>query len=283
MMTPHELDVVLTFIQQHPDAAARELELQPQVAAAELIKALPLPPGRQLISHMLPPYAAGLCAQLSLDMAVGLLAGFNANRVTTILRAMPKPKREGLLKALPEKTATLSRLLLSYSDDSVGACMSADIVMLPSSCLAEEALQRFIGTDSSIIADALPVVDSNSYLVGLVYLRDLLRAKSESSISHLCKVAPATLSSRASLAAAARHESWQQHDVLPVLNRNKQLVGLLRHVDLRRSLEQFGEIPRAIPQDDFLGSVGGAYMDTLVALLGLIRKKPESSSVLGER
>lgn len=282
-MNPRELDIVLTYIQQHPDAAARELELQPQDTVAGLIQSLPLRQGRQLMIHMLPPYAAKLCAQLSLDMAAGLLAELNANQAAAILRGMSKLRRDELLKALPEKTATLCRLLLSYSDDSVGAWMSADIVMLPPNCLAAEALQRFIDTDSSAMADALPIVDKHSRLLGQVYLRDLLRALGESSISRLRQDAPSALSSRTSLAAAARHEGWQQHDILPVLNRNKQLVGLLRHADLRRSLGQFGEIPRTVPQDDFLGSVGEAYRETLIALVGLVNSPSQPGSMLGER
>ncbi|MDX2464773.1 MAG: CBS domain-containing protein [Porticoccus sp.] len=283
MMNPRELDVVLAFVQQHPEAAARELELQAQETTAELIEALPLHQGRQLVTHMLPPYAARLCAYLSLDTAAGLLSEFNANQAAAILRGMPKSNRDDLLKVLPEKTTILCRLLLSYSDDSVGAWMSADIVMLPSNCSVAEALQRFTSTNSSIIGDGLPVVDNDRNLTGLVCLRDLLRAKGESSISHLRQDAPSTLSSRTSLAAAAHHDGWQQHDILPVLNRNKQLVGLLRHVDLRRSLEQFGEISRVIPQDDFLGSMGEAYLGTLTALLGLVNKQSEPSSMLGER
>ena len=282
-MNPRELDVVLAFVQQHPEAAARELELQSKETTAELIEALPLHQGRQLVTHMLPPYAARLCAYLSLDTAAELLSELNANQAAFILRGMPKPKRDDLLRVLPEKTTILCRLLLSYSDDSVGAWMSADIVMLPSNCLVAEALQRFIGANSSTLGDELPVVDNDGYLVGQVCLRDLLCAKGESSISHLHQDAPYTLSSRTSLAATAHHEGWQQHDILPVLNRNKQLVGLLRHVDLRRSLEQFGEISRVIPQDDFLGSMGEAYMGTLTALLGLVHSQPEPDSMLGGR
>ncbi|MCR8921219.1 CBS domain-containing protein [Dasania sp. GY-MA-18] len=281
-MSQYELDVVLSFIQQHPQAAARELELQSQDITAELIKALPLRQGRELISHMLPPYAARLCAHLSLDITAGLLAEFSSNQATAILRNIPKTKREQILIELPEKTAVLCRLLLSYSDDSVGAWMSADIVMLPPNCLAAEALQRFANTNGATLGDALPVVDSNNYLVGLVSIRDLLNANKASSISHLCIDAPAPLSSRASLATAAHHEEWQQYDVLPVINRNKELIGLLAHADLRRSLEQYGEIPRAIPQNNFLSNMGEAYIGSLVALLALLGNKSDSESMLGE-
>ena len=283
-MNPRELDVALSFIQQYPQAAARELELQTQETTVELLQTLPLRQGRQLITHMLPSYAARLCTQLSLDVAAGLLAEFNANQAAAILRGIPKPKRDDLLTVLPEKTAMLCRLLLSYSEDSVGAWMNADIVMLPPNCSVAEALQRYMDGSGSIIGDALPVVDSSNFLVGLVKLKDLLRAKAESSISHLRQPAPVTLSSRNSLAAAARNEGWRQQDILPVLNRNKQLVGLLHHVDLRHNLANFGKLARTAPQHDLLGNIGEAYISSLAALLGLIDKQQTTTgAMLGER
>ena len=275
-MNPRELDLVLTFIKQHPDAAARQLELQPQRNAAEFIQALPLTQGRQLIASMLPSYVARLCAYWPLDRVAALLADFNANQITAILRGISKPKRDDLLKALPEKIAVLCRLLLSYSDNSVGAWMSADIALLPPNCLVHEALQRFTLEDSSALGDALLLVDGENRPLGQIYLRDLLRAKGESLVSHLRHDAPPALSSRTSLAVAARHEGWQHHDTLPVLNRDKQVIGLLRHADLRRSLEQFGETTHAVSQDDLLGEMSGAYKGSLIALLGLLdRRKPE--------
>ena len=280
-MNPRELDLVLTFIKQHPDAAARQLELQPQRNAAEFIQALPLTQGRQLIAPMLPSYVARLCAYWPLDKVAALLADFNANQITAILRGISKPKRDDLLKALPEKNAVLCRLLLSYSDNAVGAWMNADIALLPLNCLVHEALQRFTLQDSAALGDALLLVDNENRLLGQIYLGDLLRAKGESLVSHLRHDAPPALSSRTSLAVAARHEGWQTYDTLPVLSRDKQVVGLLRHADLRRSLAQFGEISRAVSSNDLLGEMGGAYKGTLIALLGLF-DRPKTAPMMGE-
>ena len=282
-MNPHQLDLALAFIEQHPESAARELELQTEQACAELIQALPLYQGRKLLSHMLPLYAARLCACLSQDHAAGLLAEFNANQAAAILRGMSQVKRDRLLKRMPEKIAILCRLLLSYSDDSVGAWMNVDIIMLPSSCTAAQAVQRFTDCDSVAMADTLPVVDKQGALLGLVYLRDILRAQEQSPILPLIFNTPVTLSSRTSLAAASADEGWQHGDILPVLNRSKQLVGLLRHVDLRVSLSQFGEVSHGLPHDDFVSAIGQDYKGSLVALLGLVDKTLQPRDVLGGR
>lgn len=271
-MTPHEFDVVLAFIDQHPDTAARQLELQPQVDAAGFIRALPLAQGRQLLANMLPSYIARIGVYWSLELMASLIADLNANRAAAVMRHLPKLKRDELLSALPEKIAALCRLLLSYSHDSVGAWMNADVTVLPPKCEVAEALQRFSFEDGALLGDAILLVDDNGALIGQVYLRDLVRAKGETQVSHLQQEAPPVLLSRTSLKAAALDQGWRDYDTLPVLNRNRQLVGLLRHVDLRNNLEQFVESANAPAQHNLLNEVGEAYGGALIGLLGLFGK-----------
>ncbi|MCB1669330.1 MAG: CBS domain-containing protein [Porticoccaceae bacterium] len=269
-MSPRELDVALTFIQQHPDAAARQLELEPQENTAAFIRVLPLNRRSQLVAHMLPSYVARLCAHWPADMTAMLLASFSANQTTAILRCVDSSVRDDLLNELPEKKATMCRLLMSYSEDSVGAWMTADITVLPTDCSVAEALKRFALEEGLVLGDSLLFVDDENRLAGQVRLRDLLRAKGKSSVSSLMKDVPAVLSSRTSLAVASTNEGWQHQDILPVLNRNKQIVGLLRHADLRRSLALFTGASRTVSEDDLLGAVGEAYSGALLALLGLL-------------
>ena len=263
-------DLALTFIHQYPEAAARELELQPQEIAAELIAALPLKQGRELISHMLPPYVARLSTHWSLDTVAGLFAEISANNAASILRCITNPRRDELVRVLPEKTATICRLLMSYSEDTVGAWMKTGLIMLPSSCRVDEALKRFSSAGYSIISGALLVVDEQQHLVGTISLQTLMQSKAEASITPLIKPAPPILHARTSLVAANKNKGWQKNDTLAVLNRNQQLVGVLHHVDLRRSLSQYGESTNVTSSDDIISSVAEAYTGTLMALVGLI-------------
>lgn len=282
-MHPSELELVGTFIQSHPDAAAREVELQPLDMAVELMKAIPLPQGRQIVRHMLPSYAARLCDRLSLDLVAGLLDDFSANQVATILRCLPGEKYDDLLAVLPQKKAALCRLLMSYSEDVVGAWMLADIVMLPLNCTVAESLNRFTTSNGLISDDGLPVVDDNTYLIGQVYLRDLLRAKPEAPITPLIRPPLPVLLSRTSILSAAAHSGWKSHDTLMVNNRNKQLIGLLRHSELRRSLESFDNQSGIALRDDLLGGMLEMYGSSLIALLGLAEEQKGSRVVIGER
>jgi len=174
------------------------------------------------------------------------------------------------VRVLPEKTATLCRLLMSYSEDTVGAWMKAGLTMLPSSCRVNEALKRFSSDNNSVISGALLVVDEEQHLVGMISLQALMTSKAEASITHLIKPAPPILHARTSLVAANKSEGWTKNDTLAVLNRNQQLVGVLHHVDLRRSLSMYGEPSSVASSGNLISSMAEAYTGTMMALVDMI-------------
>jgi magnesium transporter len=281
MTNPLELELAASFIQEHPEAAARELELQAPDVAAELVAKLPITLGRRIILNILPTYAAKILLQLPLDTVKDLLTEVSASQVSGILRFTSKSQRLKFYKLLPEKTSALSRLLLSYSEDTVGAWMAADIVMIPQDCSAADVLTRITLNDSSADSDALPIVNRRQYLVGLVNVRDVLRAKQDTVVKRFMKTSPPSLLSRTSLKEAAQHEGWKKFDTLAVLNRNRQLVGLLRHVQLRRSLLTSGDTQTNtnFQQEEWLGGFGRIYLGSLNALLDLVSKASASSTI----
>ena len=268
-MASHELSVAKTFIKTHVDAAARELEGQPAEAARQLIEALPATQAHRILMHMLPPYAARLCCQLPIKLAASLLAGGDANHIVSILRCMPATKRKTLLKVMPDKIAALCLLLLSYSEDTVGARMIADIIMLPKGITVGAALKRLASSQGLSDSDAIPLVDEQTHLVGLVSVRTLLSAHDDLHIESLIDSTRPALSSRASLASVAEHEGWHRYDTLAVLDRHKQLIGLLRHVDLRRGLEQSVADANPIPATDIVSDVSQVYLSALTGILNL--------------
>lgn len=283
-MNKYELELVKTFIEIHPAAAVRELELQPPEKLVELLSALPLALGQRIIHIMLPPYVARLCLSLPIDASVSLLSNSNANTLSRVLRYIPKSTRDEILKRTPEKTAALCRFLLSYSEDTVGAWMTADMLMLPIECTAVIALKRLAQIENFSDIGVLPIVDRHQHLLGVVSVRGLLGAKAETAVTHFMNDPPPALPSRTSVVSAVNNEGWYNHDTLVVLNRSKQLVGFLRHVDLRKSLKQFNERSKAAPQDDLFGGIGEAYVGALSAMLGLVGGKTNQiqKSMLGE-
>lgn len=277
-----ELDVTLSFIQSHPETAARELEMLPMSAAMELFRNLPLIAARKFITYLLPPYAANLCISLTVSEAANLISGGNANQIASILRYFPNEHCSKLLQTLPEKKARLCRLLLSYSDDAVGAWMFADIIMFTATTSAEAALKRLAKSSSFADFNLLPVVDEKRNFVGMTNVGVLLQVAGHTQVGQLIKKPTPVLQSRTSVATASKHSGWLKYDSLAVLNHSRQLIGLLRQTELKRSLKQFGEVSGKTGSNGLLGSIGEAYAGSLSALLNLVGEEITTNKKQGD-
>jgi magnesium transporter len=275
-----ELEMTLSFINAQPIAAARELEMLPVETALELFQELPIAQARKFIRYLLPSYAARLCLKLPKEFAANLIIDSSANQTAAILRSMPKKSRLAILKILPKRNAQLSKLLLTYSQDMVGAWMAVDLLMLPATATAEDAVKRISDAGFSVDNNCVHIVNDSQHLVGVVNIRDLLRADSSTVVSRLMQKKPVALQTRMSLATAVNHDGWKSSDSLGVLNHKRQLVGLLCHKDLRRSLSQFREVSKQVSSssNSLINGIGEAYAGTLSALLGLVGEQVLNSN-----
>lgn len=272
-MDRNNLELAASFIENHIDAAARELETQPAESVAALILAIPLTQARRLITQMLPVYAARILNVLAVEEAASVLSRGNANQIATILRHVPIRPRVGLLRLLPERLAIKSRRLLSHAEDSVGAWMIVDVVMLPENITAADALHRIRESSSLGNGDAIQVLSDSQQSVGYVSVADLLRAGSDVMVSSLChEIDPLEISSRMSLRAAQRHTGWHKQDNLIVVNSRGQVEGILRYYDLCKGLQVSPSTPLQVVDNSLLSGLGQAYLSTLGPLFSLVNE-----------
>lgn len=269
-MNNTELELVIGFVQARPDSAARELEQIPIESTVELLHILPLAYARKMVVKLLPPYAARVCAALSADFAAQLFAQSQAAQLAPVMRCIPKEKRKPILQALPEKLAAFTKVLLSYAEDSVGAWMTANILMLHSNTSASDALERLVEKGLEVDTNAIPLVNDQRKLLGTVDVRDLLRAPGDIPVGHLDKKICPAVNSRMRLVEVAKHEGWAVCDTLAVENHQKQLIGVISQKNLRRRLLSYSEIKDSVSSENLLNGIGNAYSETIGALIGLV-------------
>ena len=112
--------------------------------------------------------------ELFMDDTVDLIEEMPSNVVTRILKAVNKKDR----KIINE--------LLKYPEDSAGSIMTTEFVDLKENMTVEQALQRIRekGVDSETIYTTY-VLDEGRRLVGLINIKDILLAKSDTIIKNL--------------------------------------------------------------------------------------------------
>lgn len=249
----------------HPAQAARVLEALPPDEAATLFGRVPARLGAGVLAAMLPQSAARCVGALDDARALDLLSPMGAQPMVAVLRYLPPPRRRVLIKGLPTRAALASSLLLGFGEDTLGAWADPDVVLLPATTRAGDALRR--------LRQALPghecifVADAERRLGGVVGLGALLNAPDAATLATLMQRPPALLAAHAPLAGCAAHPGWERASLLPVVEPGDRLVGVMTRDALARALRRAAPAPVAEGDATLPSLFVRAYWQALSGLL----------------
>ena len=178
-----------------------------------------------------------------------LLAGLQDAQVAEVFTALSPDDRVALLDELPagvanrlilglnEKDRALTTAVLGYPRGAVGRYMSPQFVTTSPDRTAAESLARVRAQlDDAESVYTIPVTDGRRHLLGVVSLRDLLRAADSDPVADLMK-APLSVPATLNAEEAARYCADAKVLVLPVVDSENRLVGILTVDDALRILE----------------------------------------------
>ena len=238
-------ELAYAFMRSHPAEAARVIEGVAPSEAAALFAAAPVRLGAAVLAAMLPAAAARVVDALEDERAMALLAALRAQAAVLVLRHIEEPRRGRLIAGLPTASALASRLLLGYPEDSVGAWADPHVLAFSGETRAAAAFERVRGAEGS--AERLFVVAAGQRLAGWLTLERLLRAPEGSPLDALISRTDAVLAAHTPLSGALHHPGWLEHSVLPVVEADGRLLGLLTSDALARALGR--SAPRAAPDE----------------------------------
>lgn len=178
-----------------------------------------------------------------------LIHDLHDGRVREIFVDLDPDDRAGLIDELPAKVATrlmreldpqeqaLTEVMLGYPAGSVGRRMTPAFVSTHPDTTAGETLERVKRRiDEVETIYTLPVTDGQRRLVGIVGLRAVMRADPATPIRDLMNDA-VSARARESAEKAARRCSGERFIVLPIVDDENRLVGILTFDDALRILE----------------------------------------------
>lgn len=269
-MTNHKIELALAFLKSQPDSAAAILEQQPVDEVAEFLKDVPYTSAALVLSKMLPQYAAKVCKNLDQAVSARFFSEMEVSLVAAIMRHSDNDQNMKIFDHLPERTKIACKLLLNYAEGTVGAWMVANISMLPDDCTAEEALSRLASEHAAANSEVVYVVDRERKIQGQVNVVDLLRTAPSTPITRIMIENCAAISGRTALVSANNHTVWARQDTVAIINRKNQMVGILRHADLRKGLEDISSKITKSSGSDPLTGIFEVYGRSLLALFSTI-------------
>ena len=267
-MSEQTSDLAQAFIQSQPASAAAVLELQPIEQVAAFLKNTPYKQAATVLKKMLPFYLARLSQHLDPSTCAGFFSEMETSLIAAIMRHSDKEACGKILALLPERTKLACNILLSYSESAVGAWMQTDFVAIPEDCDASEARVRIASLDISAF-NTLYVVDRDRRLKGCISIAHLYQATEKTPIKALMKK-PAAVFGRSSLLSISNETIWEGHECAAVINKNQQLLGVLRHLDLRRGLKEISNTIKEPQNTDPVAGILEVYGSCLLALLNTI-------------
>lgn len=153
--------------------------------------------------------------------------------IADFLEDMPANLVAKVLDKADKETRNDINLLLNYKPETAGSILTREFIELKENLTVLEALERIrlIGKDAVTIHSTF-VIDNRRNLVGVLYIEDLIFAKSEQKIGDVCEKDFITVQVNDDQEHVA--EIFQRYDrnVLPVLNSDQKLVGVITVDDI---------------------------------------------------
>ncbi|MCT4784456.1 MULTISPECIES: magnesium transporter [Exiguobacterium] len=205
-------------------------------AFTDLFEKLELEEQEQFIQEMPRPYAVRVLNDMFSDNAADLM------------NELPDDFMNELFEQMDETEATEVKDLMRYPDDTAGAVMTTEFVVLKADKTVGETLEelRDLGPDAETIY-YLYVIDASGRLVGVVSLRDLIVSRLDARIADIMGrrvVSANVLTDQEDLARTV-----QKYDLLalPVVDDEEKLLGIITVDDVmdvieRETTEDFEEL-----------------------------------------
>lgn len=166
-----------------------------------------------------------------------VFAGMTPDDRVALLDEVPAAVARRLLLGLSGRQCALTHAVLGYGQGSIGRSMSPEFIATHSWSTVEQALSRVrAGLDEAETVYTLPVTDSERRLVGIVSLRDLLRAGPGETVGTIMAV-PESVPASLDEESAARRCADLKILALPVVDAESRLLGILTVDDALRILE----------------------------------------------
>lgn len=271
-MANHNLKLTIHFFSEEPIAAARQLDLMGADSAAAILQKVPISVVSKVIYAMLPSTAAKALVLTSDDFNRALFQSIELADIAVILRYVNNEDRKPLIELLPKSRQALCKLLISYPENTVGALIETNVLIIDSQMTVAEAMLR-VKKQTLFDHHEILIVNNKRKIVGKLSIFDLLRAPALTTILALPCTKVDTVNGLSDVSTVLNMDIWKKTDSISVVNRRQEFIGILRHYDLRASITRNQKTTNS--QRSVAWEVTDAYSSTLRSLSELFIQTKE--------
>jgi magnesium transporter len=234
------------FIVNHSADAARLLEQMTFEQTYTFIEKISTDLALILLPEM-DVYLAYKCLeQMEVEKSVKIIETLPTNTSASFLRRMSKIRREEILEKSEPTTARLLAPILYHPEDTVGAFIDPQVIVVSSELNVKEAFEKVKKSKQQFL-NYLYVTSPEGKLLGIVKLEDLVASESKDNINNVMNTEFPHLYSEVEAQKIADHPGWLEYSALPVLDRSGIFLGVLNYKAIKKlELDKTKKIPKKV-------------------------------------
>jgi len=193
-----------------------------------VFRALDAESAAEALTEVEPKIRERLIVSVPAERAADILEEMPPDEAADLLAALPEPQSAELLQKMEREDAADVETLLRYEADTAGGMMTTELVALPASLSAADALARL----QSVAGDVefiyyLYVVDADQRLVGVITIRHLLLAAADARLDTIMQREPESVRPDDTREQVAELAEKYNLLAVPVLDAAGKLLGIV--------------------------------------------------------
>lgn len=181
----------------------------------------------QALIELPPPQAVQILGKIELPKLLTLLSYCPEDDAVYLLSHMEEARQTEVLSHMVPRRQSRLRQLLSFPAGSAGRDMQTEVFALPMVLTAQEAIDRIRSKSDQESIYYIYCVDERNVLVGVVSLRELVRAPAIQPLSEIMRKDIVTVRPETTSEEVARLVGHHDYIALPVTTESGELLGLI--------------------------------------------------------
>lgn len=177
--------------------------------------------------------------ELDYDQVANIIENMDADDAVDVLEELDEDDKIKIIELMDEEVVEDIQLIESYDEDMIGSKMTTNFIAITYGATVKEAMSTLV--KEAAINDnvySIYVLKKNKEFYGTIDLRDLIVARSDTSLDLIIKTAYPTLFATDIITECLNDLKEYSLDSVPVLNSQRQLVGVITSLDVIESVDE---------------------------------------------
>ncbi|MED4351929.1 magnesium transporter [Schinkia azotoformans] len=274
--------------QFHPYDIATNLNELKHEEKLQLISLVPIQLGAAILEYLEPDLQYEILDGVTESLTSSLLNEMSSDTIVNLLLSIHPHQTKKLSQLLPYDYREKINTLMNYEPNTAGRLASVDYIAARINWTVDQALQhiRKVGQDAEMIS-CIYVVGNRGELVGVVSLKDIILAKSGTTLGEIIQGDTISVSVSMHQKEAADVLSKYDFVAIPVVDQDNRMIGIITVDDLidvihEEATEDIQKLGGSQPLEEpyFKNSVWGVFRKRIGWLLILFVAEAYTGNVL---